>query len=100
MAQGILVTGASGWLGSAIVEALLARGDAVTGLDTGGHEPAGERGHVVQELARAHVDEAGRRAAGEEWIFRFASHGGVQDVDERADGLGLLGHGGHPTQPT
>ncbi|MGS1115708.1 NAD-dependent epimerase/dehydratase family protein [Castellaniella sp. UC4442_H9] len=33
MAQGILVTGASGWLGSAIVEALLARGDAVTGLD-------------------------------------------------------------------
>lgn len=33
MTQGILVTGASGWLGSAIVEALLARGDAVTGLD-------------------------------------------------------------------
>jgi nucleoside-diphosphate-sugar epimerase len=33
MADGILVTGASGWLGSAIVEALLARGDAVIGLD-------------------------------------------------------------------
>lgn len=33
MAQGILVTGASGWLGSAIVEALLARGDPVIGLD-------------------------------------------------------------------
>lgn len=31
----ILVTGASGWLGVAITEALLARGDAVVGMDLG-----------------------------------------------------------------
>ncbi|HEX7387715.1 MAG TPA: NAD(P)-dependent oxidoreductase [Castellaniella sp.] len=35
MAKKILVTGASGWLGFAIVKALLARGDAVIGLDLG-----------------------------------------------------------------
>jgi nucleoside-diphosphate-sugar epimerase len=35
MSKKILVTGASGWLGSAIVEALLARGDSVVGTDLG-----------------------------------------------------------------
>ena len=35
MPQKILVTGACGWLGRAIVEALLARGDTVVAGDLG-----------------------------------------------------------------
>lgn len=47
MKQNILVTGASGWLGAAIVEALLARGDSVIGLDL-------RSSAASQELARRH----------------------------------------------
>jgi len=62
MKQNILVTGASGWLGAAIVEALLARGDSVIGLDlrSSAASQALARRHPSLSLVEADLGEWGQ----------------------------------------
>jgi UDP-glucose 4-epimerase len=82
-----LVTGGAGFIGSHLVEALLARGDEVTVLDnlsTGRRENlAGFAGHPGLRFVEGDVRDAARLAgaiAGAEAVFHLAAHVGVRRI--------------------
>jgi UDP-glucuronate 4-epimerase len=65
--QVVIVTGAAGYIGSHVCEALLARGDAVVGIDafTAHYDPARKRANVVavEQTARRVMARDGRSRA-------------------------------------
>jgi UDP-glucose 4-epimerase len=83
----VLVTGGAGFIGSHLVEALLARGDRVTVIDdlsTGRIENLGAvRAHPGLRFVQADLREAAGRAdwvEGAETIFHLAAHVGVRRI--------------------
>jgi nucleoside-diphosphate-sugar epimerase len=83
----IVVTGASGFIGAALVEHLAAAGVGVTGVD---RRPARVVGvpHVVADLAAARAD-ARRTLAGADVVVHLAARPGVRD---RSAGIDLARH--------
>jgi UDP-glucuronate 4-epimerase len=92
MAERVLVTGAAGFIGSHVTEALLARGDAVTGVDDFDdfYAPALKRANLAEALAHPRFtliegdvrDAAAMRRAIAEWkpavIVHLAARAGVR----------------------
>jgi nucleoside-diphosphate-sugar epimerase len=76
-----VVTGAAGFIGSHLVEALLARGDAVTAIDafTDYYDPARkEENAAAFEVERADLLDAELDFAGVEGVFHLAAQAGVR----------------------
>jgi UDP-glucuronate 4-epimerase len=100
----VVVTGAAGYIGSHMCEALMRRGDAVVGVDafTPHYDPARKRANLAAVHATASAVEAGGGGGGGAWqrgVFRFLQ-GDVReppDVDA-AFALGAELAGGAPVR--
>jgi nucleoside-diphosphate-sugar epimerase len=72
-----LVTGAGGFLGGAIVDALLARGDQVTAFQRGDYPALAARGVYVMRGDIANPAAIGAACVGQDVVFHVAAKAGV-----------------------